>query len=689
MNGFCADMSVVGRLRTDAENRAHWAAWCICSSPLILSYDLTDEDVMNRTWPIISNKMALSISQTFAGSSFEVDDSQGLPHAPFHPGGLVKSWSPTAEGTPDAPSGAVQYLLVTTGVNRNFGWHMPAPNASTQLRQDFPSGLCVDARDASGRGSDGGDYGVMMQTCNASSPTQKMIVLPVNSSRPDWVNLKSLSTGHCLTLEDMNGPAVIWTDCGSSENVVFTLGGDPGGGTICTAGTALALNEQGPAVRCLSASMSSDPSGASGVPTGIGMQMWAKPQANGSIAVLVLNNRNPLAAKVAVDIDLSEVTQTWRGHGYRATEVWSGQSYRGAWTSLDQPEKPGWIDPSGALSMVFRVPAFGGHDSSFWLFEPDERTASLKSDDFSTVEDPNCDNLDVDWAGNYRDGTQAEFVLFRKESVLVKSDDESGTTVPPHIKIMTAYGYDAPVQAGWSTFGKSFNLSALVEGHRTHGLPGMWRIDCIGCQNVAKKWPGFASGVVCEVKLRNGTKFKRMCSKAAGDSTNWDEQTRLLLAMAGPGLISGALVGIFLGDEITGHGPGGRADITEMFADFEAWVDLVRGLLDEIAPARLAAGNAPPHLYYTEADVVALWPHIPHNLTLFSMDDYHPAWMYPSRHACAKGGYPRPVGCENETAGLWVYPRYVSPPPLTCFHPHCASDALRLTARRTLVSFLS
>ena len=83
----------------------------------------------------------------------------------------------------------------------------------------------------------------------------------------------------------------------------------------------------------------------------------------------------------------------------------------------------------------------------------------------------------------------------------------------------------------------------------------------------------------------------------------------------------GLLVGIFLGDEITGHGPGGRADIVEMFADFEAWVDLVRGLLDELTPARLAAGHEAPMLYYTEADVVALWPHIPRNLTLFSMDD--------------------------------------------------------------------
>jgi hypothetical protein len=65
---------------------------------------------------------------------------------------------------------------------------------------------------------------------------------------------------------------------------------------------------------------------------------------------------------------------------------------------------------------------------------------------------------------------------------------------------------------------------------------------------------------------------------------------------------------------------------------------------------------APPSCrYYTEADVVALWPRIPRNLTLFSMDDYHPAWMYASSHRCAPDGFPRPPGCANETAGLWVY----------------------------------
>lgn len=76
--------------------------------------------------------------------------------------------------------------------------------------------------------------------------------------------------------------------------------------------------------------------------------------------------------------------------------------------------------------------------------------------------------------------------------------------VPSHIQIMSAYGYNSSAQAGWCSFGKSFNLSALLEGYEQHGLPGMYRIDCVGCQTIENgggKYPpdpGFAAGVVCD-----------------------------------------------------------------------------------------------------------------------------------------------------------------------------------------------
>jgi hypothetical protein len=79
-----------------------------------------------------------------------------------------------------------------------------------------------------------------------------------------------------------------------------------------------------------------------------------------------------------------------------------------------------------------------------------------------------------------------------------------------------------------------------------------------------------------------------------------------------------------------------------------------------LADERRAAGTKKGLiLYYTSSDYCGGWPYIPRNLTLISLDGYlHPSWMYPASHKCAVPGWPRPMGCDNETTGLWVYPRY-------------------------------
>lgn len=40
-----------------AEARAHFGAWCVVSSPLVLSLDFRDEPTVNAMWPIISNEV--------------------------------------------------------------------------------------------------------------------------------------------------------------------------------------------------------------------------------------------------------------------------------------------------------------------------------------------------------------------------------------------------------------------------------------------------------------------------------------------------------------------------------------------------------------------------------------------------------------------------------------------------------
>jgi len=54
------------------EMRTHFAAWAIVSSPLILSHDINNKQVMDAIWPIISNREAIAVNQAWAGHSGSV-----------------------------------------------------------------------------------------------------------------------------------------------------------------------------------------------------------------------------------------------------------------------------------------------------------------------------------------------------------------------------------------------------------------------------------------------------------------------------------------------------------------------------------------------------------------------------------------------------------------------------------------
>ena len=52
---------------TPVESRSHFAAWCIVSSPLFLSHDLTDQKTNDELWPILGNPEAIAVNQAWAG----------------------------------------------------------------------------------------------------------------------------------------------------------------------------------------------------------------------------------------------------------------------------------------------------------------------------------------------------------------------------------------------------------------------------------------------------------------------------------------------------------------------------------------------------------------------------------------------------------------------------------------------
>jgi hypothetical protein len=51
------------------EARTHFGAWCIVSSPLILSHDTNNDTISDEIWPIISNTEAIAVNQAWAGES--------------------------------------------------------------------------------------------------------------------------------------------------------------------------------------------------------------------------------------------------------------------------------------------------------------------------------------------------------------------------------------------------------------------------------------------------------------------------------------------------------------------------------------------------------------------------------------------------------------------------------------------
>eukprot|EP00041_Stephanoeca_diplocostata_P020192 m.447310 g.447310 ORF g.447310 m.447310 type:complete len:190 (-) comp21501_c1_seq8:1170-1739(-) len=56
-----------GPAATVAEWRSHFGAWCIASSPLILSFDMTNVTTLTAVWEIITNIEAIRVNQAWNG----------------------------------------------------------------------------------------------------------------------------------------------------------------------------------------------------------------------------------------------------------------------------------------------------------------------------------------------------------------------------------------------------------------------------------------------------------------------------------------------------------------------------------------------------------------------------------------------------------------------------------------------
>lgn len=298
----------MGNLATFEEDRAHFGAWCVVSSPLILGHDLADNETNAKIWPIITNKAAISVSQSFA---------QGDR---MHPGGLVRSGMPPSPPPPPGPAPAVGFLWAGGKDMYKNEWEVPAPGVAGPLKHT-PSSLCIDA--AANHGSGAQNDQIALQACKAGSATQQFVLDAVTGE----LHLAQADKKLCIAIKNLNGPGVVWYTCNTGTNEEFTA----------TDGALCSKNGH-----CLTAKSTSPGGGGGDVE-----QLWAKPQPNGATAVLLLNNADPSVANITMTFSFQEV-------GFTVTpsasilDIWTGES------------KP-------ISGTDFTTDSFGGHDSRFYL----------------------------------------------------------------------------------------------------------------------------------------------------------------------------------------------------------------------------------------------------------------------------------------------------------------------------------
>lgn len=107
------------------ETRSHFAGWAIVSSPLTLSHDVNDDEVMDRIWDIISNDEILAVNQAYVGES----------------GGVYEQASQAvmleSEGGPAVSIPEYQYLSKPIASNRIAVLLMNSANETRTLTANF------------------------------------------------------------------------------------------------------------------------------------------------------------------------------------------------------------------------------------------------------------------------------------------------------------------------------------------------------------------------------------------------------------------------------------------------------------------------------------------------------------------------------------------------------------------------
>ena len=267
----------------------------------------------------------------------------------MHPGGLVRGYTPPAP--PGPPPTGKQYLWAVS--NAADGWSVPAVGATGPIKHS--SGYCINGQTK---------QGTEFEVAECTGAAIQDFVLEANGN----VHMAG-GAQYCLAVKSSGmGPAVISFKCTSNgnEEMVFTPsagggdgdgsstgveggnGSDGGGGVSGGSGGKICDKNTGTDNRCLDIKPTNPSSSGS---VGASVQIWAKPQPNGGVAVLVLNAAND--DNVTVPFNFSEIRYTGGATGGATSvlDIWTGKT-----------------TPVAAGATAYTSDAIAPHDSRFYLF---------------------------------------------------------------------------------------------------------------------------------------------------------------------------------------------------------------------------------------------------------------------------------------------------------------------------------
>lgn len=293
--------------------RAHFAAFAIISSPLVLSIVLSDENILPII-DIIGNKQAMAINQAWAG----------------HPGTLVRTLPPMKPKPVPVSSGDVVVGVVPDATDATqTGWTYV--NTSMSETDSIGTSIMHGGRCLA---TTGWESDLVLTTCGNASTEQAWMYdgtkqqFSIMAPAP-----KKLYLG-CMQSTGVLGKVDVY-NCKSIAKEQWIIDGSAK--TICLSDKSL----------CLAGRAGANPPN----PGPAGVQIWAKPIGQGKVAALFINGGG--LTYEGANISMHEINLTTTTVATTiATDVWSGND-------------AGVVSSDG----VWQIDAVESLDSRFVIFE--------------------------------------------------------------------------------------------------------------------------------------------------------------------------------------------------------------------------------------------------------------------------------------------------------------------------------